>query len=109
MDMVQLQEMHYDPVWYSFVIEGLPLTDTMLPNAEKAILDIRKLREYTLNLGHLAGSNKARVFASCLGIGQQDAELLRSVCLRAILRNEATEKVADSHGKRYQVDFVMQH
>ena len=48
------------------------------------------------------------MFASCLGIGQQDAELLRSVCLRAILSNEATEKVADSHGKRYQVDFVMQ-
>lgn len=63
----------------------------MLPNAEKAILDIRKLREYTLNPSHLAGSNKARVFASCLGIGQQDDELLRSVCLRVILNNEATE------------------
>ena len=24
-----------------------------LPNAERAILDIRKLREYTLNPGHL--------------------------------------------------------
>ena len=107
--MVQLQEMHYDPVWYSFVIEDLSLTDMMLPNAERAILDIRKLREYTLNPDHLAGGNKARVFASCLGIGQQDAELLRSACLRAILSNEATEKVADSHGKRYQVDFVMQH
>lgn len=31
------------------------------------------------------------------------------MCLRAILSNEATEKVADSHGKRYQIDFVMQH
>ena len=49
------------------------------------------------------------MFASCLGIGQQDAELLRSVCLRAIPSNEATENVADSHGKRYQVDFVMEH
>ena len=43
---------------------------------------IRKLREYTLNPGHLAGGNKARVFASCLGIDQQDVELLRSLCLR---------------------------
>ena len=107
--MVHLQEMHYDLVWHLFVIEDLPLTDMMLPNSERAILDIRKLREYTLNPGHLAGGNKARVFASCLGIGQQDAEVLRSVCLRAILSNVATEKVADSHGKRYQVDFVMQH
>ncbi|WP_326923825.1 MULTISPECIES: DUF6883 domain-containing protein [Acidithiobacillus] len=49
------------------------------------------------------------MFASCLGIGQQDTELLRSVYLRAILSNDATEKVTDSHGKRYQVDFVMQH
>ena len=56
----------------------------MLPNAERAILGIRKLREYTLNPGHLAGGNKARVFASCLGIGQQDAELPRSAYLRAM-------------------------
>ncbi|WP_368356704.1 DUF6883 domain-containing protein [Acidithiobacillus thiooxidans] len=35
--------------------------------------------------------------------------IITGVCLRAILINEATEKVADSHGKRYQVDFVMQH
>jgi hypothetical protein len=58
--MVQLQEMLYDPVWYSFVIEGLPLTGMMLPNAERAILDIRKLREYTLNPGHLAGGNQGQ-------------------------------------------------
>jgi hypothetical protein len=79
-----------------------------LPNAERAALDIRKLREYTLNPVHLAGANKAWVFASCLGIGQQDAEVLREVCLRAILSSEAIEKVTDSRGKRYQVDFVMQ-
>ena len=64
----------------------------LLPNADKAILDIRKLREYTLNPGHLAGGNKARVFASCLGIGQQDAELPRTACLRAILSTEAIKK-----------------
>ena len=37
------------------------------------------------------------------GIGQQDAEVLREVCLRTILSNEAIEKVSNSHGRRYEV------
>lgn len=110
-EMVRPEAICYDSMQYWMLNEGagLPQAEMILPNAERAFLDIRKLRDYTLNPRHLAGGNKARVFASCLGIGPQDAELLRSACLHAILANEAIEKVADSHGQRYQVDFVMQH
>jgi hypothetical protein len=34
-----------------------------LPNGERAIVDIRKLREYCLNPLHLRGHNKARAYA----------------------------------------------
>jgi hypothetical protein len=36
-----------------------------LPNSEKAIVDIAKLRDYSLNPEHESGGHKARVFAKC--------------------------------------------
>ena len=39
-----------------------------VPNADHAIADIKKLQEYSLNTQHRTGKNKARVFASALGI-----------------------------------------
>ena len=51
-----------------------------LPNGDRAIVDIRKLRAYCLNLHHARGRNKARVFAS-VGIRETDAEELRAALL----------------------------
>ena len=51
-----------------------------LPNGERAVVDIRKLREYCLNSQHPCGRNKARVFAS-VGIRDADAEELKSAPL----------------------------
>jgi hypothetical protein len=39
-----------------------------LPNAERAIVNIAKLRDYCLNPEHEHGSHKARVFAAKLGL-----------------------------------------
>ena len=47
-----------------------------LPNAERAFIDIAKLRDYSLSPQHKEGRHKARVFASALGLGVSDAEWL---------------------------------
>ncbi len=45
-----------------------------LPNAENAVIDIKKLRDYCLNPNHPEGKHKARVFLEKLDIGRDDAE-----------------------------------
>lgn len=56
----------------------------LLPNAERAIVDIRKLRDYCLNPAHDEGKHKARLFAAALGMTREDAEDLRNALLDAI-------------------------
>ena len=55
----------------------------MLPNGERAIVDIAKLTEYCLSLDHPRGRHKARVFAAALGFSADDAEQLRGAHLNA--------------------------
>jgi hypothetical protein len=45
-----------------------------LPNAERAVVDIRKLRDYCLNPTSPRGQTKARVFSAALGLGSADAQ-----------------------------------
>ena len=75
-----------------------------LPNGDRAIIDIRKLQEYCLNLGHPRGRHKARVFAS-VGIPESDAEELKAALLEAALIAEAQPGTMSPHGQRYVVDF----
>ena len=44
-----------------------------LPSSHSAEINIRKLREYSLNPVHDDGKHKARVFNSALGVGQPEA------------------------------------
>ncbi len=60
-----------------------------IPNAEHAIVDIRKLRDYCLNPHHNKGKHKARLFASLLGMNFDDAEELRNILLETVKRQEA--------------------
>ena|SRR6266446_7008329 len=75
-----------------------------LPNGDRAIVDSRKLQEYCLNPHHSRGRNKARVFAS-VGIGQADAEVLRTALVAAASNAEARLGSANPYGQRYIVDF----
>ena len=75
-----------------------------LPNGDRAIVDIAKLTDYCLNPHHPRGRNKARVFAA-IGIGQSDAEKLRSALLAAAAAAEATSGDEDLFGQRYTIDF----
>ena len=78
-----------------------------LPNPERAVVDIAKLRAYCLNPQHPRGRHKARVFASALGLTADDAEELRTALLAAAKAAEATPTERDAFGTRYVVDFKM--
>ena len=76
-----------------------------VPNAESAVVDIRKLTEYVLNPNHDDGKHKARLFAAALNLTRNDAEPLRLALLDAVKKNEAVFGKFDRFGQRYTVDF----
>ena len=76
-----------------------------LPNADNAVIDLKKLRDYCLNPTHPRGKHKARVFQSLLGITQNDAEILRVKILEGIASHDCLIGEVDIYGKRYGVDF----
>jgi hypothetical protein len=77
-----------------------------LPNAERAVVDIDKLRNYCLNPEHRRGCHKTRVFRASLGLTLDHAEDLRKALLAAALNNDATPLEHDEYGRRYVVDFM---
>lgn len=76
-----------------------------LPNGSAAFVDMRKVRDYCLNPDHPRGRYKARVFASALGITQDDAEVLRDALLDAAEYASAELGDLDEYGQRYAVEF----
>ena len=48
-----------------------------VPNAERAFIDVSKLRAYALNPTHRVGGHKARLFALLLGMNSNDTEALQ--------------------------------
>lgn len=76
-----------------------------IPNAEKAIVDIHKLRDYCLNPEHDDGKHKARLFLSILGMTADNAEELRQILLEVIQSHEARLGRQDEFGQRYTLDF----
>ena len=77
----------------------------ILPNADKAVVPLEKLRGYSLDSSHPVGKHKARVFASALGMTQTDAPRLREMILQAVSTNEAVEVDTNEHGTRFVMDF----
>lgn len=77
----------------------------LLPNAEHAFIDGRKLAEYSLDPTHPVGRNKAIVFRRALGFTAEDAGTLHDLLRRAVLVHEAVVGRRDEFGQRYIVDF----
>jgi hypothetical protein len=76
-----------------------------LPNPDRAVVDLVKLRDYCLNPSHPRGRHKARVFAASLGITARNAELLRNALLHAAVEAEAILGDRDAFGQRYMLNF----
>ncbi|MBD2309403.1 hypothetical protein H6G17_28530 [Chroococcidiopsis sp. FACHB-1243] len=80
----------------------------LIPNAENAIVDIRKLRDYCLNTEHENGKHKARLFSSILGMTADNAEELRQILLEAVQTQAARLGRQDEFGQRYTLDFQIE-
>jgi len=78
-----------------------------VPNAERAFIDVSKLRDYALNPTHRVGGHKARLFAMLLGMNINDVEALRQILLSVIRAEEATLGELDEYGQRYVIDFLL--
>jgi cytochrome c-type biogenesis protein CcmH/NrfG len=79
-----------------------------LPNAENAVINIAKLRDYSLNPHHAEGKHKARAFLEKLSMARDDAEELRQLILQGILTEEAIEQEPTEYGRRFVVDFEIE-
>ena len=80
----------------------------LLPYAENAVVDIRKLRDYCLNPEHDDGKHKARLFRSILGMTADNAEELRQILLDVVKTEEIRLSRQDEFGQRYTLDFQIE-
>jgi hypothetical protein len=78
-----------------------------LPNSEKALVDLAKLRDYSLNPEHESGGHKARVFRAALGLTLDDAGWLRAEVLRIARDGDAAIGELSSFGQKYVIDAAL--
>jgi hypothetical protein len=80
-----------------------------LPNADRAFVDVVKLRDYSLHTHHKEGRHKARVFAQALGLKSDNADWLRERLLEIARREECLIGRKTDYGQRYVIDFELTH
>jgi hypothetical protein len=78
-----------------------------LPNAARAVVEAKKLRDYSLNDEHEVGKHKARVFRSALGLTVDDAGWLRELILNAMIDAEVAASSPSPFGEKYVVDITV--
>lgn len=80
-----------------------------LPNSHKAVVEIQKLRDYSLNPNHPVGKHKARVFKAALGITVSEAEWLRERAIEAATIGDAKGPSPSVFGDKYVIDLVLEY
>ena len=78
-----------------------------LPGAERAFVDIAKIRDDSLNSVHKEGKHKARVFAAALDLTEDDADWLRQTLLDVVRQQDCQLGRKTPFGQRYIVDFPL--
>ena len=76
-----------------------------LPNADRAIIDRRKITDYCLSPDHDDGSHKARLFQMLIGLNQDNSTLLLDALRIAAATDDAIAGKVDEYGHRYVIDF----
>lgn len=76
-----------------------------LPNADRAVVLIEKLRDYCLDPVHARGKHKARVFLSSCGMTSEYADDLRDALLNAARTHDAQLADTDDYGQRYVINL----
>jgi hypothetical protein len=77
-----------------------------LPQAQNAVIDPEKLRDYVLSPNHEHGQHKARVFRSALGIDRNNWEYLRDQVAAGVIEAEVSEVRTGRYGLRYSVPML---
>ena len=77
-----------------------------IPDAERAVVDAAKVRDYLLSAEHRVGSAKARFFAQ-LGFDQQNWAILQGELVR-FAEQEARLGAATRFGQKYVVPGTIQ-
>ena len=80
-----------------------------LPNPHKAVVELRKLQDYSLNLNHSVGGHKARVFKAALGLTKQQAAWLREQALEIAVTGEAAPGQPSVFGQKYVMDAWIEY
>lgn len=78
-----------------------------LPNGDRAIIDRRKIVEYSLSEEHDDGKHKAHLFRRLLGMTVENAERLIDALADAAANGDAVAGQSDRYGERYVIDFVL--
>jgi hypothetical protein len=80
----------------------------VMPHADEAHIDSRKLTDYALNPDHPVGRNKARVFESTTGFTRDNHDSLLEQLHAGVRTYPAELGKADQYGQRYTVDIPVQ-
>jgi hypothetical protein len=80
-----------------------------LPNGMRALVDIAKLRDYSLDPVHEEGKHKARVFKSALGISRGEAEWLKDQLMKFAQAEECEVGRRTDHGQRFVMNCLLTH
>jgi hypothetical protein len=72
-----------------------------LPQHEKAVIPIEKLRDYALDPNHPMGKNKARVFKAALGVERDHADVLSKVLRSTLFRSPAVQGRRSQYGEHW--------
>jgi len=78
-----------------------------MPNAERAVVDDRKLLQYILSPTHPHGRTHAHLFDRLLGINLTNADILRKALLEAALRDDAQPTEKTEFGQKYEIRFSL--
>jgi hypothetical protein len=74
----------------------------LLPNADRAVVDAAKVRDYLLSHDHPVGQHKA-VFFEALGFRARDWHVLRDALLQMAGTEPAVPTQRTEHGQKYEV------
>lgn len=77
----------------------------LLPNIDRATIDLGKLTGYVLNPGHPEGRHKACVFLSALGVSSTDAAWLADAIVAGLRHSDAILQGTTPWGAMYRVDM----
>ncbi len=66
---------------------------------------MEKITNYVLSFEHFEGKNKARVFASLLGLRKINAGYLVDAIKKAVTTTDAVKRSVSKFGTKYTLDF----